>query len=211
MPSPSDFDPLLYRVHFAYSVRGTSEAAVRGRTVRDWMKLGRRPEAIVQRLREGSATHGVSFGGYLGPDALLVPVPRRAPRRGDALWPALELCDQLRDAGLGRSVETLLRRERAVPKSSVILRAADRPSPATHADSLSVVRALLDAEAVTLVDDVVTRGSTMLGCAAVLRAAYPDITIRGFAFLRRLEGLSDHHAPHEGSISMSGENIVQAR
>ena len=211
MPSPSDFGPLPYRVHFAYSARGTSAAAERGRRVRDWMKQGRRPEAVVRRMHEESVARGVRLGGYLDADAVLVPVPRSAPRRDDALWPALELCVALRDAGLGASVERLLERVAAVPKSAFIRRAAARPSPGTHAESLRAVGTLVDAASVTLVDDVVTRGSTLLGCAAVLRAARPGLTVRAFAFLRAVDGLDDHHAPHEGTVTLIGENVVQAR
>ena len=211
MLSPSDFRPLRYRVHFAYGAGGTSLAAERGRVARDWAKNGRRPDAVVRRLREGSAAHGVPFDGYLGPDTVLVPIPRSAPRRDDALWPALRLCAALLDAGLGGSVEPLLERVRAVPKSAYISRAVDRPSPRTHADSLRTVGTLADASSVTLVDDVITRGSTLLGCAAVLRAAYPDVAVRAFAFLRRVDELDDHHAPHEGTITLEGENRVSAR
>lgn len=211
MPSPSDFEPLRYRVHFAYSARGTSAPAVRGRALRDWMKRGQRPGAVVRRLVEGSAACGVSLDGYLGPDTVLVPVPRSAPRRGEALWPALELCEALRAAGLGCAVEPLRERVRAVRKSALIGRAADRPSPSEHAASLRATKMLLAAEAVTLVDDVVTRGSTLLGCAATVRAAHPRATVRGFAFLRRDDALDDHHAPCEGTISLFGENLVRAR
>ena len=211
MPSPSDFGPLPYRVHYAYGTSGDEGAAARGRIVRDWLKRGRRPEAIVTRLREESARRGVRLGGYLGDDMVLVPVPRSAPRRGNALWPALELCEALREAGLGRSVETLLERVSAVPKSALIRRGTERPSPAVHAASLRAVEVLLDAPTVTLVDDVITRGSTLLGCAAVLRAARPAVTVHAFAFLRRVEELDDHHAPHEGSITLEGDNRVRAR
>lgn len=184
---------------------------MRGRAVRDYLKRGQRPDAVVRRLREESAARGVQLDEYLGAGVVLVPVPRSAPRRGDALWPALELCGALRDVGFGGSVQRLVERVRAVPKSSLIPRAADRPSPAEHAASLRAVGLMPHAASVTLVDDVVTRGATLLGCAAVVRAACPGATVRAFAFLRNVDDLDDHHAPHVGTITLVGQNRVQAR
>ena len=87
----------------------------------------------------------------------------------------------------------------------------DRPSPTAHLESLRVTGRLLETETLTLVDDVVTRGSTFLGCAMALRGAYPAVDVRAFAFLRQRWRVDDRHAPHEGEISVSGENEVQAR
>lgn len=38
-----------------------------------------------------------------------------------------------------------------------------------------------------LVDDVVTRGSTLLGCALALRDVYPQAEVEGFAVARTLK------------------------
>lgn len=211
MPSPSDARALRYRVHYAYHAKAAGDAAERGRTVRDWLKRGRRPDAVIARMSEVCAARGVDLTEYLGSHVTLVPVPGHALRRDDALWPALELCRALVAAGYGHSVEPLLERSRAVPKSALIRSAADRPSPTEHLESLHVTERLLDAETLTLVDDVVTRGSTFLGCAMALRSAYPAVDVRAFAFLRQRRTVDDQHAPHEGEISVTGENEVQAR
>ena len=89
-------------------------------------------------MSEVCAERGVDLTGYLGPHTTLVPVPGHALRRDDDLWPALELCRALVAAGYGHSVEPLLKRSRAVPKSALIRSAADRPSPIAHLESLRV-------------------------------------------------------------------------
>jgi len=63
-----------------------------------------------------------------------------------------------------------------------------------------------------LVDDVITRGSTLLGCALAIRRAYPEVDIAGFAVSRTLkseEALPDAMlAPTIGEIEWGyGEGI----
>ena len=211
MPSPSDARALRYRVHYAYHAKAIGDAAERGRTVRDWLKRGRRPDAVVARMSEVCAARGVDLTAYLGQHVTLVPVPGHALCRDDALWPALELCHALVAVGYGHSVAPLLERCRTVPKSTLISSAANRPSPTAHMESLRVIGSPIETGTLTLVDDVVTRGSTFLGCAMALRRAYPAVDVRAFAFLRHQRSVDDQHAPHEGEISVVGENEVQAR
>ena len=39
---------------------------------------------------------------------------------------------------------------------------------------------------IVLIDDVVTRGATLIGCASRLRAFFRDVPIQGFAVMRTI-------------------------
>lgn len=114
----------------------------------------------------------------------LVPVPASAPPVKDGLWVSEVICQELLRAGVGDQVRPLLTRVRRVQKSSTSSDPEDRPDPTEHATSMVCERELLDCTRLTLVDDVVTRGSTMMGCILKLRENYPDIEVQGFALAR---------------------------
>ena len=61
--------------------------------------------------------------------------------------------------------------------------ADERPTAGQHFDSMSIDGTVTD-EPVALVDDVVTRGATMLGAASRLQAGSPRLEIFGFSAAR---------------------------
>jgi len=75
-----------------------------------------------------------------------------------------------------------LERVVAVPKSAFAAR-GERPSIDRHIESM---RAGLDLSmgTVTLVDDVVTKGATLLAAASVITEAFPRVEVRAFALIR---------------------------
>jgi predicted amidophosphoribosyltransferase len=99
------------------------------------------------------------------------------------LWPAKVIADILAAAGLGASVLPCVQRVTAVRKSSSSP-AKDRPSVAEHYESLGVTPQLLRPAQITLVDDVLTQGRTMVACALRLAETFPDAQIRCFAMIR---------------------------
>ena len=104
-------------------------------------------------------------------------------------WVARDICAALYKQGLGGDPMPLIVRTVAVPKSA-FASPGERPDPRVHVDSLSVDRehvekfGLLTPTKFTLVDDVITRGATLIGAATVLRAAFPGAEVRAFALLR---------------------------
>ena len=80
------------------------------------------------------------------------------PLTKGALWPALEIATALRNAGMGESVEQLLERVLAIPKSAVAA-PGERPSLGTQVDSLQTIVTIASPSAITLIDDVVTKGT----------------------------------------------------
>lgn len=184
--SPSE---LRFASLLVYSPSGTSQpSVVSQKAVRDIKNC--RPahlEQIALRLKE--QFDDGRLRDFLGPDVVLVPAPRRLPPDVKVpSWPAREICNRLVTKGLGSSVEHLLTRHKAVPKSALQRKGTDRPGPDAHAESIRAKPLLLAPGRITIVDDVVTRGSTLLGCAWVLGAAFPKSQIRGLAAVRTMSG-----------------------
>jgi len=120
---------------------------------------------------------------------LLVPIPRSSPWDGETLWPALALAIALRDVGLALPVWTGLRRHTEVRKSATAPNGW-RPSVRQHYDSLCVTSAA-PVRRLVLVDDIITKGRTLLAAAARLQAQIPQADIRAFA-LMRTQGFQPH-------------------
>jgi predicted amidophosphoribosyltransferase len=114
---------------------------------------------------------------------LLVPIPRSTPWDGEALWPALELAVALRDVGLALPVWTGLQREFGVQKSATAPNGR-RPSVEQHYESFSVASSTAPLHRLLLVDDIITKGRTLLAAAARLQAEMPHADIRAFALVR---------------------------
>lgn len=134
--------------------------------------------------------HGDFFDG----ECIAVPVPGSAPRIKDSLWVPLEICKALREKGLVTDVAECLVRTRPVRKSATAGRGS-RCGPLDHFESIGF-SSLLDFgdQRVILVDDVITRGATIAGCAARLLSAIPGVNASAFA-LERTMGLNNFKEP----------------
>lgn len=211
---------MLSEVPFAaalvYSPRGQSEESRKSRLqVRDPVKRGDAElmRAVAEKLRSFllESTHPCIVTDFLAPDVVLVPAPRSAPLAGkDALWPARALCEALVRGGLGERVLPCLTRTQAVPKSA-FAGLGDRPTPLQHYETLNVVRDLLDEPArITIVDDVVTKGATLLAAASRMHDAFPKADVRTFALVRTMGLVPEIEKigmPCSGRISFDGHGV----
>lgn len=154
---------------------------------------------LASRVWLEAVGHG-RFVAVLDGHTVLVPVPGSAPlQRPDWVGERLAWC--LRELGLGAEVWPLLRRRYAVRKSA-FAPLGERPSVPEHYASFAVdmnveSRALAEKRGfaarsggsglrLTLVDDVITRGRTMLAAARRLRESFPGAEVCAFALLRTL-------------------------
>jgi hypothetical protein len=128
-----------------------------------------------------------ALADFLAADVVLVPAPGSAPllpRQPNALWVSRRICEELRAAGFGCRVEPLLRRQLAVAKSAYARRGA-RPGVQEHYDSFVVAPQIGAPPArITLIDDVITKGATLLAGGSRLAEAFPEATVRAFALVR---------------------------
>lgn len=150
------------------------------------------------------------FAAVLGRCAVLVPVPGSGSASG-ADWAGERIAWCLKELELAGQVWPVLRRCRAVRKSA-FAPAGARPSVLEHYESFAIEQTLEGGPGrgargaglqLTLVDDVITRGRTVLGAAARLREAFPGAQVRAFALLRTLargEPLCRILDPCEGEV-----------
>lgn len=201
---------LPFAALLTYSPRGQSEVSQRSRRVRDAIKAARNDilERSLQKLHE--------LGGmepFLGSDVVLVPAPRSAPiRDATTLWPAERICAQLVTAGFGREVLPCLARVVAVPKSAFAAIGA-RPDVPRHFETMAVEGVLVRAKRITVVDDVITKGATLLAAASRVQEAFPEAEVRAFALLRTMglvEEIDMIVNPCAGSVTLVGDEALRA-
>ncbi len=165
-----------------YSPRGGAPLSQRSRNIRGGIKGGR-VRVIGCAIPHLTGPAGVPLRPFLNPEVTLVPVPRSAPLTDGALWPAKVIADVLAGAGLGGDVLPCVKRVTAVRKSASSP-ARERPQVREHYESMGVEEELMQPDQITLVDDVLTMGRTMIACALRLEEAYPRAEIRAFALVR---------------------------
>jgi hypothetical protein len=141
-------------------------------------------DIIVDKLMEEVAC-GSRLAPLFADHPLLVPAPVSGMSRANTVYATRSLCRALVNGGLGERVWPCVQRLKAVPKSAFAA-SGQRPSAYQHWDSMSVAPALHDQGALNLliVDDVLTRGVTLIAMATRLREAFPHALIRAFALAR---------------------------
>jgi hypothetical protein len=174
---------LTFASCYAYSPRGEGWLAKASRQICERVKaidphwLPRYAGVVYQ-----ASVRDPQLAALFARGAVLVPVPGSAAT-SDVPWAALQLAIALSQVGLALPVWVGLRREFAVRKSACAPSAL-RPSVAQHYASFSVARLTSPIPRLVLIDDVVTKGRTLLAAAARLRAELPGADIQAFALLR---------------------------
>lgn len=203
---------LEYASCYAYSPRGTSALAARSRQLCYRIKAAEADAFTLsaRRVRE-YYDHG-RFGRFFGDEVTLVPVPGRAPLAPGAESRTEKICVAFLQCALGRESQALLERVRPVVKSAFAA-PGERPTAAEHLDTLGLRPAFPAPKRILLVDDVVTRGATLLAAATRLRTTFPDASILAFALVRtesydELRAIRD---PCEGVIELNAVGATQRR
>lgn len=202
-PLPNLLSELPFSALLAYAVRGTLKPARNSQEICKALKRGNLP--VIERVAIVVGEHSNVFSDFLGDDVTLVPAPKHAPMRDpDSLSVPRMVAEQLVTAGFGAEVADLLRRDVAVTKSSSAA-PENRPKANTHYDSISEHHDLWIApRRITVIDDVVTRGATMIACASRLAEAFPHADIRGFAVMRTVSAgeIDQPRDPRTGVITL---------
>jgi len=133
--------------------------------------------------------NSLPFNSFFAKNTMLIPVPRSSLMRRNSLWVPQVICSALQRNSLGKTYE-ILRRIEPIPQSSRS-RPEDRPSPYKHYQSLRIQKTLVKPEQIVLVDDIITRGHTVLGAAWRVAEAYPGARIIAFALMRTVSNPSE--------------------
>jgi hypothetical protein len=195
----------LFSSCYIYSPKGTGFGSEASRALCLRLKSGD-PEwlpSCVGKVYE--AIRHDALAGLFGKEVILVPVPGSAPAPG-AAWAAERLAVALREIGLGNCVWQIVQRRFAVRKSATALN-TDRPTVQQHYESFSIARSAISPERIVLVDDVITKGRTILAAAARLHEAFPNADIRAFALVRTmgfLPGVANPLQPCQGFVRWAG-------
>jgi predicted amidophosphoribosyltransferase len=136
------------------------------------------------RVRQ-QAENSPQLAGFFGATDVLVPVPGSTPYTEEGSWTAEHLAVALLNVGLGGATWSGLRRVRAVRKSATAA-PGDRPTVSVHFESFVLEPSPIVPNRIVLIDDVVTKGRTLLAAASRVQEAFPCSQIRAFALLRTM-------------------------
>ena len=194
---------------YVYSPCGSGAACERSRLLRAMLKSGDTHFIVKYAFRVRQQVLDESpLAGFVCPDQVLVPVPGSARSTAGTLTVAEHLATAMAEAGLGGGIWNGLRRIWPVRKSATAP-PGSRPTVADHYDSFAIEAATALPPRVVLVDDVITKGRTLLAAATRLHHAFPAAEIRAFAMLRTMgliEGVDQLLEPCVGEIRWSGDD-----
>jgi hypothetical protein len=176
---------LVYASCYVYSPAGRSAICERSRLLRTLLKEGDAHFMIRYALRvQQQSGPSARLAGFFQSNDVLVPVPGSSPSaRGN--WVAADLAHALVHEGLGAMAWHGLRRVSPVPKSATAA-PGGRPTVSRHYESFCMDRPLVQPAGVVVVDDVITKGRTLLAAAARIRETFPEAQVRAFALLRTM-------------------------
>lgn len=113
--------------------------------------------------------------------------------------------------GLGIAVTECLKRVLPLRKSATSS-ARNRPKADEHYASLGIQKIFSEPKEILLIDDIVTRGATIIGAANKLIDAFPEAHIRAFAAMRTIsepEQFRSISEPCVGEIILSGREAFR--
>lgn len=157
---------------------------------------------------DGEFLQASSFVHFFPATAMLVPVPGSKPSAWGSATATGRLARALLEKGLGQGIWFGLRRVSAVRKSATAPPGA-RPTVRNHYDTMALGEIDGPGMSLVLIDDVVTKGRTLLAAALRLREVFPTADVRAFALLRTMGYAFDVErslAPCVGKIEWNGDD-----
>ena len=186
----SENSPVIRAVEYAscyvYSPTGSGTVCEQSRLLRALLKAGDAAFVLKYAVRvRQQVNDSPPLAGFFGDSDVLVPVPGSTAVEAGRFWPAKCLAAALVNEGLGSAAWSCLRRIRTVRKSATAA-PGERPTVSLHYESFCIEPSSKPPETIILVDDVVTKGRTLLAAASRLHEAFPASRIRAFALVRTM-------------------------
>lgn len=201
-------DKLDFCSIFSYCPRNESDEGLRAIKLmtyikNDWpMGVGLPPASkCIAKVVKNLVRKGY-FLNFFQQDIALVPIPRAAEIKKGWLWPSFQIAKAMEDEALG-TLKPVLVRVKTVHKSS-LQPPNQRPKPKDHYETIIIDKTVkLDSRKVLLVDDIVTRGHTLMGSAWRLKKEFQDVEIKAFAAMMTISNplkFEKCYNPVEGRI-----------
>ena len=208
---------LEFGSYLTYSPRGQSETAVRSRYWKDCLKNEKSVESppkfmsqlVAERMKKN--IDQMPFKHFFNENVSLVPVPKSSLMQSNALWVSEKIANALSKQAFG-SFYSCLKRIKPVQKAAYAVPSNKRPKPIEHYNSIECQQLVHRPKEIVLIDDIITRGSTLLGCASKLKEVFPDVPIRAFAVIRTISDPDNFKAiesPCVGTITRSGNDTFR--
>ncbi len=166
---------------------------------------------IAQQVRQN--INSLPFATLFQPTSVLVPVPSSSLMRTGTLWVPQRLASALASQGLGGQVASCLVRTQAVPKAALSPPRL-RPTAQGHYGTLEVQGRLSEPETILLIDDIITRGATLLGAANRLADVFPHARISAFAAMRTVSNPDEfqrEYDPQLGTVRLREDGSTLRR
>jgi predicted amidophosphoribosyltransferase len=179
---------LTFASCYIYAPGGGCDVSERSRSLCSLLKAGNARLILkYAQLVKHYAGECPALAGFFDSSDVLIPVPGSEPRDSTVRCVTSLLAEALVREGLAGAQWQCIRRVWPVRKSATAA-PRERPTAQRHYDSLAVefTQVAGDPARMTLVDDVVTRGRTLLAAATRLHDAFPNARIQGFALLRTM-------------------------
>ena len=209
-------EEISFGSYLTYTPRPESETAKESKNImlilkRD-AKIGTPPklmsEVIAEKIKKN--IEKLPFKNFFGPDVSLVPVPKSSLMKEGSLWVPERIAGALEKQNLGKKY-SCLQRINAVNKASTSIN-SDRPKPKDHFESIKCKSKLPHPTNIILIDDVITSGSAILGCASKLKEVFPNASIKAFSVMRTISeenNFTKIEEPCIGTISLFDEKTIR--
>lgn len=200
----------------SYAPWGTLDIHLRSKTMRTKLKndepLSNKmlmSDYIADEIRKNLKS--LPFANYFNVNPILIPVPSSSLLKKDSLWVPQRIARALVRRSLGKDVAECVKLMKPIRKSSKSS-PENRPKASEHYESVEVERILSKPDEILLVDDIVTRGATLLGIANKLTDVFPNAHIRCFAAMRTISNPSEFvkiNDPRTGTITLIGNETFR--
>jgi hypothetical protein len=202
-----DLSQLEFGALLTYAPRGDSPEIRHSKDVMFALKMDRlvgdppipmsewTAKAIQRKMTE------LPFASFFQPNTILVPTPKSSLMKPNTLWVPERIAAALVGRGIGKDVASCLIRAKPVRKAAWCA-PGERPTAVEHYESISVQGNFSKPDDILLVDDVVTRGATLMGAANRLLEVFPQTRIRAFAAMRTISNQSEFRNVYDPCIGV---------
>ena len=160
-------------------------------------------ERIAKEVKE-KLSNNPKFSEFFSDDIYLVPVPKSSLIKPGMLWVSKRLAEEFSKLKMG-IVFDCLERKTPVPASH-LLKPKDRLKPKDHYNSINIKSSLQEPKKIVLIDDVLTRGATLLGCASRLKEVFPNASIKAFVAIQTISYPKNFKAVGEITLMSDGNS-----